>query len=133
MTLSLTACSRRMIMTDHETQFYGKTWIFRAQAIIFGLFAIFDRPLRVPWPDMRDVQVTGLPAMRVLSINGVFREIPDGFGGMSVCFTVRFRSDSHNDPIRPYFVRVKLDPSLVCKSGQVSDQNRIGPHETRKR
>lgn len=36
------------------------------------------RLLRVLWPDLGDARVTGLPAMRVLSINGVFREIPDG-------------------------------------------------------
>jgi hypothetical protein len=36
------------------------------------------RLFRVLWPDLGDVRVTGLPAMRVLAINGVFREIPDG-------------------------------------------------------
>jgi hypothetical protein len=160
-------------MSDHQTQFYGKTWIYWAQSIIFGLFAIFglimgplfltgtmeradgkpgteagigitavtlvfmlpafvlavfnlrvrrlplvricregvearligrtsidsvplvpglvrflwglistqsfrNRPVRVHWPDLMDAQVTGLPAMRVLSINGIFREFHDG-------------------------------------------------------
>ena len=36
------------------------------------------RLLRVLWPDLSDARVAGLPAMRVLSIDGVFREIPDG-------------------------------------------------------
>ena len=160
-------------MSDDQTQFYGKTWIYWSQSIIFGLFTIFGlimgplfltgtmeradgkpcteagiaitavtlvfmlpafvlavfnfrirqaplvricregiearligrtsidgiplvpaqvrllwgfistqifraRLLRVLWPDLGDAQVTGLPAMRVLSIAGVFREIPDG-------------------------------------------------------
>jgi hypothetical protein len=160
-------------MSDHQTQFYGKTWIYLTQAIIFGLFVIFglimgplflagtmeradgkpgteagiamtavtlvfmlpvfvlavfnlrarraplvriyregvevcligrtsidgmplvpaavrllwgfistqsfrNRPLRVLWPDLINARVTRLPAMRALSINGIFREIPDG-------------------------------------------------------
>jgi hypothetical protein len=37
-----------------------------------------NRALRTFWPDVRGAQVAGLPAMRILFVNGVFREIPDG-------------------------------------------------------
>ncbi len=171
--LSSLTSSRNQCMSHDQAQFFGKTWIFTSQSIVFGFFTIFGlvmgplfltgtmkradgapdtgagialtavtlvfmlpsfvlavfnlrvrraplvricrdgvearligrtsidgiplvptqarllwgflstqffrtRVLRVLWPDLGDTPITGLPAMRVLSINGVFREAPDG-------------------------------------------------------
>ena len=59
---------------------------------------------------------------------------PSNPGCLSVCFILRFCSDSHNDLDPPVFCQGRARSiAPACSSGQVSDQDGIGPKETRRR
>ena len=61
-----------------------------------------NRALRALWPDVRGAQVSGLPAMRVLSIDGTFREIPDGILVVTepVTFRIVFQQADFKKPLQ---------------------------------
>jgi hypothetical protein len=61
-----------------------------------------NRALRTLWTDVRGAQVAGLPAMRVLTIDGVFREIPDGVLAVTepVTYRVIFQQVDFKQPLQ---------------------------------
>jgi hypothetical protein len=61
-----------------------------------------NRALRTLWTDVRGAQVTGLPSMRILAIDGVFREIPDGVlaGTAPVTHRVIFQQVDFKKPLQ---------------------------------
>ena len=64
-----------------RTSFDGLPLVPARVRFVWGLIStqsFRNRALRTFWPDVRGAQVAGLPAMRVLLVEGVFREIPDG-------------------------------------------------------